>query len=184
MAALAVLLSVWVWFPPGDDRSLISWKRVSSVCLLVVVGSLFKTLAVVTPAAVVVVRWWQTGRLERAFWLRLAPVVGVSVMTAWLAWYMFAVVSHSNYHDFSFLERVLIAARSLWWHGFLSLVPVESALRLWRWEVSTADPLGWLALVGLRWRTRHPVSVFVREPEPAGRGAVVCDWRIARSGAD
>ncbi len=148
VAALSVLLSVWFWFPPGGNRSPISWKRVSAVCLLVVVGSLFKTLAVVTPAAVAVVRWWQTGRLERAFWVRLAPVAGVSVMMAGLAWYIFAVVSYSYHHDFSFLERVLIAARSLWWHGYLSLVPVESVLRLWHWEVSAADPLGWLALAG------------------------------------
>ena len=42
----------------------------------------------------------------------------------------------------------MIAARSLWWHGFLSLVPVESVLRFWRWEVSVSDPLGWLALAG------------------------------------
>ena len=148
VATLCVLLAVWAWFPPGDDRSPISWKRVSMVCLLVVVGSLFKTLTVVTPAAVAVVHWWQTGRLERAFWLRLAPVAGVSVLMAGLAWYMFAVVSYSNYHDFTFPERVLIAARSLWWHGFLSLVPVESVLRFWRWEVSVSDPLGWLALAG------------------------------------
>ena len=148
VATLCVLLAVWAWFPPGDDRNPISWKRVSMVCLLVVVGSLFKTLTVVAPAAVAVVHWWQTGRLERAFWLRLAPVAGVSVLMAGLAWYMFAVVSYSNYHDFTFPERVLIAARSLWWHGFLSLVPVGSVLRFWRWEVSVSDPLGWLALAG------------------------------------
>ena len=48
------------------------------------------------------------------------------------AWYMFAVVSYFSSYDFTFLKRLLIAARSLWWHGFLSLVPVESVLRLWR----------------------------------------------------
>ena len=148
VAALCVLLAVWVWIPPGDDREPISWKRVTVVCLLVVSGSLFKTLAVVTPAAVAVVHWWQTGRLERAFWLRLAPVAGVSTVMAGLAWYIFAVVSYSDRHDFTFIERVLIAAQSLWLHGFLSLVPVESVMRFWYWEVSAADPLGWLALGG------------------------------------
>ena len=171
LASLCVLLAVRVWFPPGDDRSPISWKRVTAVCLLVVVGSLFKTQAVVIPAAVAVVHWWQTGRLDRAFRLRLAPVAGVSVVMAGLAWYMFAVVSYSNSYDFTFIERILIAARSLWLHGFLSLVPVESALRLWRWEVSATDPLGWLALAGcigglavLCWwssRTRGPLAAGV-----------------------
>ncbi len=74
------------------------------------------------------------------------PVAGVSVMVAGLAWYMFAVVSYSNFHDFSLPERIMIAARSVWLHGFLSLAPVESAVRFWRWKVSVADPLGWLAL--------------------------------------
>ncbi len=148
LAALCVLLAVWVWFPRGGDRAPVSWRRVTAVCLLVVAGSLFKTLAVVTPAAVAVVHWWQAGRLMRAFWARLAPVAGVSVAMAGLAWYLFAAVSYSRQHDFTLLERLLIAARSLWWHGFLSLVPVESVLRLWRWEVSLTDPLGWLALVG------------------------------------
>ncbi len=147
LSTLCVLLAVWSWFPSGRDPSApVSWKRVTMVCLLVVVGSLFKTQAVVIPAAVAAVHWWQTGRLTRVFWVRLAPVVGVSAMMAGLAWYLFAVVSYSNYHDFTFIERVLIAARSLWWHGFLSLVPVESVLRLWRWEVSATAPLGWLAL--------------------------------------
>ena len=148
VAALCVLLAVRVWFPPGDDRRPISWKRVAAVCLLVVSGSLFKTLAVVIPAAVAVVHWWQAGRLERAFWLRLAPVAGVSIVMAGLAWYIFAVISYPIYHDFTLIERVLIAAQSLWLHGFLSLVPVESVLRFWRWEVSATDPLGWLALAG------------------------------------
>ena len=133
-----------------------------------VVGSLFKTQAVVIPAAVAVVQWWQAGRLTRVFWLRLAPVAGVAVGMAGLAWYMFAVVSYSSYHDFTFVERVLISARSLWLHGFLSLVPVSSVLRFWRWEVSAADPLGWLALAGCvvglvvlcRWaaRNRSPLA--------------------------
>ena len=148
VAALCVLLAVWVWFSPKGDQSPISWKRVTVVCLLVVSGSLFKTQAVVIPAAVAVVHWWQAGRLTRAFWLRLAPVAGVSVVMAGLAWYMFAVVSYSIQHDFTLLERVLIAAQSLWLHGFLSLVPVESALRFWYWQVSATDPLGWLALAG------------------------------------
>ena len=168
LASLCVLLAVRVWFPPGDDRSPISWKRVTAVCLLVVVGSLFKTQAVVIPAAVAVVHWWQTGRLDRGFRLRLAPVAGVSVVMAGLAWYMFAVVSYSSYHDFTFVERVLISARSLWLHGFLSLVPVSSVLRFWRWEVSATDPLGWLALAGCiaglvvlcRWaaKNRNPLA--------------------------
>ena len=38
VATLCVLLAVWAWFPPGDDRSPMSWKRVSMVCLLVVGG--------------------------------------------------------------------------------------------------------------------------------------------------
>ena len=148
LSALCVLLAVWAWFPRGGGQDRVSWKQVMVVCLLVVAGSLFKTLAVVTPATIAVVHWWQTGRLERVFWVRLAPVAGVSVVMAGLAWYMFVVVSDSNYHDFTLLERVLIAARSLWLHGFLSLVPVNSVLRFWRWEVSATDPLGWLALAG------------------------------------
>lgn len=167
LAALCVLLAIWVWFP-RDERGPTAWKRVGTAGLLVVVGSLFKTQAVIIPAVVAVVHWWQAGRLDRVFWLRLAPVGGVSVLMAGLAWYMFAVVSYSNYHDFTFIERLLIAARSLWLHGFLSLVPVESALRFWRWEVSATDPLGWLALAGCvgglvvlcRWssRTRGPLA--------------------------
>ena len=148
VAALCVLLAVWVWFPPGDDRSPISWKRVTVVCLLVVSGSLFKTLAVIIPAAVAVVHWWQAGRLERAFWLRLAPVAGVSIVMAGLAWYIFAVISYSGRHDFTLIERVLIAAQSLWLHGFLSLVPVESVLRFW-YAGRCRPPTRW---VGWRWR--------------------------------
>ena len=149
LSTLCILLAVRVWFPPGRDPSApVSWKRVAVVCGLVVAGSLFKTLAVVTPAALVVVHWWQGGRLGRTFWMRLGFVAVTAAVMAGTAWYLFTVVSDAYRHDFTLLERILIAARSLWLHGFLSVVPVESVLRLWRWEVSAADPLGWLALAG------------------------------------
>ena len=148
VACLCVLLALLAWFSPQHRQGAVAWWRVAVVSLLVVAGSLFKTQAVVIPAALAVVHWWQGGRFAAAFWVRLAPVAIASALTAGLAWYLMAVASHSNVFDFTVIERLLLAARSLWLHGWLSLVPADGALGFWRWEVSATDPLGWLALAG------------------------------------
>lgn len=148
VACLCVLLALMVWFSPGCRREAAAWWRVGVVCLLVVAGSLFKTHAVVIPALLLVVHWWQGERFTGAFWVRLAPVAATSALMAGVAWYLMAVMSFSNTFDFTIIERLLIVARSLWLHGWFSLVPADGALGFWRWEVSAIDPLGWLALAG------------------------------------
>ena len=148
VACLCVLLALMAWFSPRHGRGAVTWRRVAAVCLLLVVGSLFKTQAVVIPAALAVVHWWQDGRFTASFWARLAPVAAASALMAGIAWYVMAVASHSNTFDFTVIERLLLAARSLWLHGWLSLAVADGALGFWRWEVSAADPLGWLALAG------------------------------------
>ena len=148
VACLCVLLALMAWFSPQHRQGVVAWWRVTVVCLLLVIGSLFKTQAVVIPAALAVVHWWQEGRFEAAFWVRLAPVAAASALMAGSAWYLMSVVSFSTTFDFTVIERLLLAARSLWLHGWLSLAPVDGALGFWRWEVSATDPLGWLALAG------------------------------------
>ena len=148
VACLCVLLALMAWFSPRHQREAVDWWRVAVVSLLVVAGSLFKTQAVVIPAVLAVIHWWQGGRFTAAFRVRLATVAAVSALMAGFAWYLMAVVSHSNIFDFTIIERLLIAARSLWLHGWLSLVPADGALGFWRWEVTATDPLGWLALAG------------------------------------
>ena len=148
VACLCVLAALMAWFSPQHGRGAVTWWRVTAVCLLLVVGSLFKTQTVVIPAVLAVVHWWQGGRFTAAFWARLAPVATASALMAGVAWYLMAVVSSSTTFDFTVIERLLLAARSLWLHGWLSLALTDGALGFWRWEVSATDPLGWLALAG------------------------------------
>ena len=112
MACLCVLLALATWFPAGPRHECVTWRRVVAVCLLVLTGSLFKTQAVIIPAALAVVHWWRGGRTNRSFWVRLAPVIAISAFMAAVAWYVMAVVSFSTTFDFTFVERLLIAARS------------------------------------------------------------------------
>ena len=83
-------------------------------------------------------------------------------------WFVFARLSDPAVHDFSFTERILLAARAAWTHLFLTLVPGPSPLRFHSWTVSPTDLAGWAALAA--WGIVLPVALRLR---PYGRSALL-----------
>ena len=145
LSALFYLGAVHVWLrfteAPGPGRY--------ALCLALFAAALLsKSIAVTLPAALLLLRWWQAGRVT---WRDAACVVplfalALGVTLADLAFYRDRVDSAL---DYSLVERALIAARALWVYAHQLVWPASLPVLYTRWDVHPGDLLGWLAIAAL-----------------------------------
>jgi tetratricopeptide (TPR) repeat protein len=132
---------------------------------LFLLGLMSKTVIASLPGALLVVFWWQRGKLS---WKRdalpLIPFfiagIGAGLFTAWVERKF--IGAEGAEFDFSILERLLIAGRDIWFYLGKLCWPVELAFIYPRWNVSQAVwwqylfPAAALLLLGVlvwrRWR--------------------------------
>ena len=177
LPAFFILLGTWLWFrrfPPllspsspvryegnapgaphaagsraflGPGRPGPEWSAVAGAILLGLAGVLCKTTAVVFPVLLLILHLRRGDPLSRELAGRLAVLQGILLGMTLFQWFVFARLSDPAVHDFSFTERILLAARAAWTHLFLTLVPGISPLRFYSWTVSPTDLAGWAALL-------------------------------------
>ena len=118
-----------------------------------------KTVTCSLPAALLLVRWWKTGRVCRADILPLLPFfalgAGMGLLTAWIEQH--GVGASGAPWTFSFADRVLIAGRAVWFYAAKLAWPEPLMFFYPRWQISSGVwwqwlfPLGALALVAALW---------------------------------
>ena len=143
--------------PPLPARA-VAWPLA-----LYVLALLSKSIAVTLPAAFLVVRWWKRGRVTGADLLRLAPffAAGLAITAADLSFYASREPLSLGY---SFVERLLIAARALWFYVGKLLWPADLVVIYPHWPVDASDPLAWgyaaagLAAAAALWFLRHRIG--------------------------
>lgn len=131
---------------------------------LFVLGLLSKTTTATLPAALLVVFWWQRGRLSwRRDVLPLVPffVLGAAagLFTAWVE----RVIGGAQGGDFNFtvIERCLIAGRAIWFYLSKLFWPADLTFIYPRWHVSQGVwwqylfPVGALMLLAGLWSVRR-----------------------------
>ncbi len=114
--------------------------------LAFVAALLSKSIAVTLPASFLLERFWKAGRVERRDVLRTAPffAVGLAITVADVAYYRTREVVEL---DYSLLERVLIAARALWFYAGKVIWPGELPVIYPLWDVRSSDPVAWAYLL-------------------------------------
>lgn len=147
---------------PGPRRS---YLYVASL-LLFVLALLSKTVACSLPAALLLVRWWKTGRIKRQDILPLLPFfvvgLGLGLLTAWLEKHH--VRAEGEEWALTFGQRCLIAGRALWFYAGKLFFPARLTFMYPRWNVSAAFGWAWLfpaafaALVATLWRMRARIG--------------------------
>ncbi len=166
LSTLFCLSSLAVWLRYLDSRS---YMHYAGSLLLFAAAMLCKPVAVVFPATMMIIRWWQEGFITRTYLLRVLPffLLGFSIAVADMLFYKnIQPVSF----DHSVIERVLIAAQSLCFYAGKLFWPAELAVIYPRWDVSASDPVDWLyfvavvASVSALWLLRHR----------SGRGPLAC----------
>jgi protein O-mannosyl-transferase len=142
-------------------------RKVSLYCWalgLFVLGVLSKTIIATLPGALLVIFWWQRGRLS---WkndvLPLVPFfllgAGGGMITAW--WEL--QINNCVGPDFALtlVERCLIAGRTAWFLLWKLLWPMQLTFTYPRWQISAgiwwqyAFPLGAVAMLAVLWSIRR-----------------------------
>ena len=110
-------------------------------------GLLSKTVVVTLPAALLIWHWWQRGRIARPDLLRTAPffAVGLAIAAADTAFYR---TREALALDYSFVERILIAGRALWFYTGKLAWPDDLAVIYPLWDIQSGDAMGWLYVAG------------------------------------
>ncbi len=119
-------------------------------------GLLSKSIVVTLPVALLIWHWWKSGRVTRNDLLRVAPLfaLALAITALDLSFYSSREPLSLGY---SFVERILIAARALWFYVAKLLWPAGLAVIYPLWEIDPADPVAWLhvlaaaALPALLW---------------------------------
>jgi Flp pilus assembly protein TadD len=141
---------------------------------LFVLALLSKSVTATLPAALIVVFWWQRGRLRwRDDVVPLMPFFALGIASGlWTAWLERAQIgAEGAAFDFTLLDRVLIAGRALWFYLAKLVWPVDLVFVYPRWVIQ-AD-LWWqylfpagaavvaAVLFAVRHRSRAPLAAFL-----------------------
>ncbi len=131
------------------------WHGVPYVAsfLLYACALLSKTVTATWPVAVALVWWGRLGTVPRAWLARLLPFLALGGALAAVT------VIMERHHvgalgpdwNLTFLERLLIASRALWFYLGKLVWPVGLTFVYPRWEITATDPLayGWVAACAL-----------------------------------
>ena len=150
-----------------------NWRFYFVTLGLFLLGLMSKTVVATLPAALLVVFWWQRGRLSwKQDVLPLIPFFvvgfGAGLFTAWVEWKF--VGARGSEYDFTFIERVLIAGRVIWFYLGKLVWPVDLIFIYPRWHVSQTVwwqylfPLSALLVSVVLWllsrRNRAPLAAW------------------------
>jgi tetratricopeptide (TPR) repeat protein len=156
------------------DRTRERWRYWLALGLFVL-ALLTKTVTASLPAALLIVFWWQRGRID---WKRdVRPVVpffalgaASGLFTAWVE-RTFIIGTVVSDYSLGLVERMLLASRAILFYLAKLVWPADLMFVYPRWTISASDVIQWLAPVAvvalfvalwvLRTRTRAPLAGFV-----------------------
>ncbi len=173
LSMLFFLLSI-LWYLREEenrgarDERTSGWKATLSpghwywLSLLAFTLAMFsKGSVAILPLLLLLIVWWQRGRITNWDLLRSAPFFLVAaVLTPVIVWF----VTHGSgetVRNVTFLQRLLGAGTVVWFYLSKALAPIQLVFVYPQWDIQTNDLLWWLPLFGilgitaLLWRQHH-----------------------------
>jgi len=160
---------VYLRFDEARDR-----RRYTIALVLFVLAVLAKSVTATLPAALLIVFWWQRGRIRwREDVAPLLPFFVVAIVGGSLTTWMERTQIGAQGTDFrfSFLERCLIAGRVVWFYLAKLVWPANLMFNYPRWTIDAAVwwqylfPLMLAATLAALWmirrRTRAPLAALL-----------------------
>lgn len=126
--------------PPAAQR-----RAMAPVLVLFLAALLSKTVACSLPAAMLVLAWWQRGRIRRVDLLVTGPmfVLGLAfgLMTVYLERHHVGAVGED--FNLTLPERLLVAGRALWFYAGKLCWPTNLTFIYERWTLDTHSAAQW-----------------------------------------
>lgn len=152
--------------PAGETKQSAAsqlWRYYALASVLFVFAALSKTVTVTLPAALLVILWWQRGKLTRRDFLPLLPWFAFSIaaglMTAWVE--RTIIGASGEAFDLNLWQRVLLAGQVAWFYFGKLLWPANLMFIYPRWDLTVATFGQYLGLIAalavliLFWKLRH-----------------------------
>ena len=160
LASLFYLGSMLAYIRYTEDGN---QKRYVGALALFILGLLCKSIVVTLPVVVLIWHWWKQGRVTGTGVARMLPffVIGLAITITDMLVYKGKEVLDLGY---SMIERVFIAAKALWFYAGKLAWPAELAVIYPHFDISTRNPLSWIAVAGavavllLLWHARHRIG--------------------------
>jgi protein O-mannosyl-transferase len=160
LALFFFLLSIWCWLKAknrswgssNDEHFVLTnlfdsdrWYWLSMFASAL--AMLSKSSVAVLPLVLLLIVWWQHGRIDVISALRIAPFFLASiVLTVVNLQYQWQGVS-APIRDVTFLQRILGAGAAVWFYLGKALLPLQLTLVYPQWNIVTTDLRWWLPLV-------------------------------------
>ncbi len=146
---------------PGHPRRAALFYILALLAFLAALAS--KTVTCSLPAAVLLLTWWKRGRVTLRDVAPLVPFFAAGLAMGLFTVHMEAtrVGARGPEWELSFVQRLLIAGRALWFYAGKLVWPANLAFIYERWEVDVRVgwqylfPAGALAAVGALWLGRR-----------------------------
>ncbi|HZZ29760.1 MAG TPA: tetratricopeptide repeat protein [Pirellulales bacterium] len=123
---------------PGVNR----WYWLSLLSFALAMCS--KGSVAILPLVLLLIVWWQRGRITKQDLLRSAPFfLLAAAITPIIIWF----VTHGSgaaVRHVTFLQRLLGAGAAIWFYLFKALLPTHLLFVYPNWNIEPADPLWWL----------------------------------------
>jgi tetratricopeptide (TPR) repeat protein len=147
-------------FMDATDR--LRWRYHACGLILCALALFAKTTACTLPAAILVIHWFRGRKVDRAAFLRIIPfaVIGVAMGYVSIWWERNIQGTYGSEFAFGFIDRLLVAARAIWFYLGKLVWPTKLTFSYPRWEINPHAPAQYvwpvvcIAAVILLWRFR------------------------------
>ncbi len=145
LSTLCYLGAAWYWIQhvehPGSQ-----WLRYCLSLLLLTAALLSKSIVVTLPLALLLWHWWIQGKVAPSLLPRLAPFFLITLVITVADLHFYRSMTTVNF-DYSLVERLLIAARSLWFYATKLVWPDPLMVIYPHWEVDVGSLLDWACVL-------------------------------------
>jgi tetratricopeptide (TPR) repeat protein len=165
LSAFFYFLATLAWFrfrPLTDPNPPRDWRFYPLLLALFLCALLGKTVTCSLPAALLLLLWWKTGRIQTRDVLELSPLFALGaasgLMTAWMEKHF--VGATGTLWTLSPLQRCLVAGRALWFYAAKLVWPRNLSFNYPRWNINPhlpwqyLFPLAALAVLSALWLLR------------------------------
>ncbi len=147
----------------NDEQRSDRWRFYALASALFLLAALTKTVTVTLPAALLVIFWWQHGKLRRRDIIPLIPwfvfSIAAGLMTAWVE--RNYIGASGEIFDLNLWQRTLLAGQIVWFYFGKLIWPTDLMFIYPRWdmtETTFGHYLGLVSALGVLialWKIRH-----------------------------
>jgi protein O-mannosyl-transferase len=131
--------------PDTADQRSSPWNRWYFLSLLAfTLAMLSKGSVAILPLVLLLLIWWQHGRINNSDLSQTAPFFAVAIALTLVNIWFQTHGTDTAIRSVTFAQRLVGAGAALWFYLFKALLPLNLVFVYPQWNIDTANPLWWL----------------------------------------